>query len=106
MTLTPNYDKIVNFLYEESDIISKYLIECYQEYIFKIKSRKSKLIIDNVMMEYTKKEEFYKYVINHFNPNFSSELYDSYDKVIRKIINLYKDYEKNTLKKINNTRWL
>lgn len=106
MILTPNYDKIVNFLYEENDIISKYLIECYQEYIFNIKNKKSKLIIDDVMNEYIKKEEFYKYVFNHFNPSFSSELYDSYDKVIRKLINLHKEYETNTLKKINNTRWL
>lgn len=101
----PNYDKIVNFLYLENDIISKFLINCYQEYLFNIKSEKSKLKIDNIMGLYTDKEDFYKYVQNYFDLS-NNEIYDSYDKVVRKLIKVYKEYEEEKLKKIKNSRWL
>ena len=99
------YDKIVNFLYVESDTISKLLIEYYQEYVFNIKSEKSKIKLDEIMNLYTDKEDFYKYVQNVFNLK-SDEIYDNYDKVIRKLLKIYKDYEKYKLSKIENSRWL
>lgn len=103
---SPNYDKIVDFLYKENDNISKQLIECYQEYLFTIKSVKSKENIDNIMNLYTEKEDFYKYVQNYFSENDCLELYDSYDKVIKKLIKVYKEYEEERFKKIKNTRWV
>lgn len=102
----PNYDKIVNFLYEENDLVSKLLIDCYQEYLFKIKSSKSRTNIDNIMNLYTDKTLFYKYVQEYFNILSSSEIYDSYDKVILKLIKLYKTYEVDKVRKINNSRWI
>ena len=101
----PHYDKIVNFLYLENDINSKFLINCYQEYIFNIKSEKSKLKIDMIMGLYTEKEDFYKYTQSYFELS-NNEIFDSYDKVIRKLIKVYKEYEIEKLKKIKNSRWL
>ena len=99
------YDKIVNFLYLENDIISKLLINYYQEYIFNIKSEKSKIKLDEIMNLYTDKEDFYKYVQDVFDLK-NNEIYDNYDKVIRKLLKIYKDYEKYKLSKIENSRWL
>ncbi len=106
ITDCPNYDKIVNFLYLENDIVSKLLIEYYQEYVFNIKSEKSKLKIDGIMGLYTDKEDFYKYVQNYFDISNNNEIYDNYDKVIRKLVKVYQEYEINALKNIKNSRWL
>ena len=97
-----HYDKIVNFLYLENDIISKLLINYYQEYVFNIKSEKSKIKVDEIMNLYTDKEDFYKYV----QLKLQDDIYDNYEKVIRKLIKIYNEYENDKLKKVNNTRWL
>ena len=97
-----HYDKIVNFLYLENDIISKLLIHYYQEYVFNIKSEKSKIKVDEIMNLYTDKEDFYKYV----QLKLKDEIYDNYERVIRKLIKIYNEYESDKLKKVNNTRWL
>lgn len=100
---TPNYDKVVNFLYVESDEISKRLIECYREYVFNIKNKKSKENIDIVLNEYTEKNGFYKYVQDYFK---EYDIYDTYDRVMLRINKLYKEYKKEQIKSIKNARWL
>lgn len=98
-----NYDKIINFLYEENTTITKLLINSYQEYIFNIKSSKSKKNIDSIMSLYIDKGDFYKYVLNNINID---DIYVPYDKVIKKLNEIYKKYESDKYKKIKNTRWL
>ena len=97
-----HYDKIVNFLYLENDIMSKLLIDYYQEYVFNIKSEKSKIKVDNIMNLYTDKEDFYKYV----QLKLQDDIYDNYEKVIRKLVKIYNEYENDKLKKVKNSRWL
>lgn len=99
---TLNYDVITNFLYEENTTITKLLINSYQEYVFNIKSSRSKKNIDNIMGLYIEKGDFYKYVIE----NIKDDIFLPYDKVIRKLNNIYKKYEIDKYKKIRNTRWL
>lgn len=101
-----HYDKIVNFLYLENDTISKLLINYYQEYVFNVKSEKSKIKIDNIMNLYTDKEDFYKYVQKFFDLGKSNEIYDNYDKIVRKLVRVHKQYECDRLTKIENSRWL
>lgn len=103
---SPNYDKIVNFLYEDNDLISKLLIDNYQEYLTHIKNKRSKKEIDELMNCYTEKEEFYKKVQAYFNLEENHELLDSYDKVIRKLRNVYKEYQKEKFRIMKNARWL
>ena len=99
---TINYDKIINFLYEENTTITKLLINSYQEYIFNTKSSRSKKNIDKIMGLYINKDEFYKYV----KENLKDDIYLPYDKVIRKLNKIYKQYENDKYKKIKITRWL
>ena len=101
MIISKYYDDIVNFLYEEDDIISKTLISSYQEYVFKIKNKQSKQTIDNILYEYINKTDFYKYVQENFE-----NLYSSYDKVVLSLKRLYNEYEIERLKNIKNARWL
>lgn len=103
---SPNYDKIVNFLYEDNDLISKLLIDNYQEYLTHIKSKRSKKEIDELLNCYTEKTEFYKKVQTYFNLEENHELLDSYDKVIRKLRNVYKEYQEEKFRIMKNARWL
>lgn len=98
-----NYDTIINFLYEENTTITKLLINSYQEYIFNIKSSRSKKNIDKIVFLYIDKGDFYRYV----NDNIElDDIYLPYDKVMKKLNDYYKKYEIDKYKKIKNTRWL
>ena len=101
--LSSNYDTIVNFLYEENDDLSSFLVDNYQKYIFSIKNKKSISNIDKTMNEYVKKEKFYKFVKENFK---EEDKYDTYDKIVLKLNKLYKIYEEDVLKKFKSTRWL
>ncbi len=103
---SPNYNDIVNFLYEDNSVISNFIISYYQEYLSSIKSKKSKEKLDLVLKEYIKKEEFYKYVQKHFDIEETNKLFDNYIKVMQKMYKLYRQYEDRKYKQINNTRWL
>lgn len=98
-----NYDKILNFLYEENTIITKLLINSYQEYIFNVKNSRSKKNIDKIMGLYIDKGDFYKYVLDNIK---IEDVYLPYDKVIKKLNEVYKKYEIDIYIKIKNTRWL
>ena len=100
----PNYDRVVNFLYENNDFISQILVDCYQKYLVSIKSSISRSNIDNIMNIYVDKKRFYKYVQRYFNHNLE-EIYDTFDKVIMKLYRLYKNYESDKYRKISNSRW-
>lgn len=101
-----HYDKIVEFLYEDNDTISKLLIDYYQEYLKKIKNKKSKQTMDLIMNEYTNQTGFYNYIQQYFNPNQNNELVDNYDKVMKKVRKLYQEFMEEQQKTIKNTRWL
>lgn len=103
---SPNYDKIVNFLYEDNDLISKLLIDNYQEYLTHVKSKQSKKEIDEMMNCYTEKTDFYKKVQEYFDLEENHELLDSYDKVIRKFRNVYKEWKEEKFKTMKSARWL
>lgn len=103
---SPHYDKIVNFLYEENDLISKLLIDNYQDYLTHIKSKHSKLELDEMMNCYTDKSDFYKKVQDYFNLEENHDLLDSYDKVMRKFRGVYKEWKIEKFKTMKNARWL
>lgn len=94
-------DKILNFLYEDNDEISKKLIECYQELMFN-KNKNIKLFYQ-ILDEYTNKNGFYKYLQQNFP---DEDLYELNDQIIKKVISIYKRYQIDKLKVINNARWL
>lgn len=101
--LSSTYDEIVNFLYEDNDELSIFLIDCYQKYLSSIKSSKSIKTIDKTMIEYVKKEEFYKFVKENFD---IEDKYNTFDKIVLYLNKLYKNYEEEKMKKIKSTRWL
>lgn len=101
---SPNYDKIVNFLYEKDDIISKMLIEYYQDYLFG-KNNRNKRKLDSVLDLYTDKSDFYRYVENYFTL-YENDLFDDSSKVMNKLIKIYDTFESEGLKKVNKARWI
>lgn len=102
---SPNYDKIVNFLYEDSDIISDMLISCFRDYILdnKLKNKKK---FDEIMNLYTDKGDFYRFVQSYYKDGNENDIFDSYDRVYNKLLKLFQMYEEEKMKKIDNTRWL
>lgn len=100
---SPNYDKIVNFLYQENDEISKVLIENFQEHLFGNNKNKKKL--DIVFDAYTNKDEFYRYIQNYFK-EFSDDLYSPCVKLMNNMCRLYDRFEEERLSKIDNVRWI
>lgn len=100
---SPNYDKIVNFLYEDDDFVSSRLITIYRDYLFGNNNRYKKKL-DMVLGSYTDKSEFYRYVEDYFRKD--DNLLDTDEKILNKLIHLYDEFEKEKLRKINNTRWL
>ena len=99
---SPNYDKIVNFLYQTNDEISKQLIEYFQDYLFESRSR-YKTKMDFVLDKYTDEDEFFNYVQKYFSEN---EIYGEGSKILKKLCQLYDQYEKEKYQKINNARWI
>jgi len=100
---SPNYDKIVNFLYEDDDFVSNRLISIYRDYLFGNNNRYKKKL-DMVLGVYTDKQDFYRYIQEYFKKD--DNLLDTDEKILNKLNRLYDDFEKEKLKKINNTRWL
>ena len=45
-------------------------------------------------------------LLNSNQEKLKDDIYDNYERVIRKLIKTYNEYENDKLKKVNNTRWL
>lgn len=99
------YGKIVDYIYEEDDQISDYLINYYRDYVIKnICDTNLKNIItqlDLVLYQYINDIKFNTYVKDY--------LKDSLDTILcldQTLIQLYDGFNKNKLKKVTNTKWL
>jgi hypothetical protein len=100
---TRNYDDIVNFNYGVHDFVSKKIINYYQDYVLdsdnRVDNQNLLEFLDISVNEYIKNPKFYKYVQNAFQDIISNE-------IVYIMINLYKQYEEDKIKDIENTKWL
>lgn len=98
-----HYDDIVNFDYNKEDFISKKIITYYQDYILdsnnKLENQNIIQLLDNAVNEYVKNPKFYRIVQSAFEDIISNEL-------VYIIVNLYRQFEDDGLKDIENTKWL
>ncbi len=95
-----DYD-IVNFLYEDNDIVSDFIISYYHEYLSSNKNNKN---IEKIYKEYILKDKFYKYVQEYFDINHTNNIFKDYYSVINELKIIYKKY--NRSKDFRNSRWI
>lgn len=97
----PHYDEIINYTPKEDNQISKEIIRYYQDYVFFNWDQMEKIKeLDNILSEYVNNREFYNYVGNRFK-EFGDVL-----PLFDELTNLYQDYLNESMKKIENTKWL
>ncbi|MDD2434780.1 MAG: hypothetical protein PHO63_00820 [Bacilli bacterium] len=107
---SPNYNDIVNYNFDEDDFVSQRIINYYQEYLFgniyKPQLKKIK-VFDKIVWEYIKNDQFYQYVQYYLKElELSNSDLDYYEHLDRNLEKLYKDFDKNSLKKVVSTKWL
>lgn len=98
-----NYDDIVNFSYDKKDMVTKRIINYYQDYTLdysdKLENQNLLELLDLAVNEYIKNPKFYKYIQTIFNDTINNEL-------IYVLINLYRLFKDEEIKDIENTKWL
>lgn len=95
------YDSIVNYTPSEQDIVTKDMIRYYQDYIFFNWDQSKKIkLLDQIMNEYLKNRKFYKYIQTHFKED--GDFLPLYDI----LVNLYNNYQLESMKKVDNTKWI
>lgn len=105
MQRCPNYNRIINYNYMESDLLTHQLINLYQEYILSTNMTECELITceiyDNIIKEYLDNRKFHNFIKKHYeNGHFEDFIMKD------KIIELYDQYQNEHLRLVEETKWL
>lgn len=96
-----NYDDIINYTPQENDEITKDMIRYYQDYVFFNWDQVDKIKkLDIILNDYLKNRGFYKYIQIRFKE--VGDFLPLYDI----LVNLYNNYQIESMKKVNNTKWI
>lgn len=96
-----NYDFIVNYDIPTSDKLLQSLIDFYQDYVFFNWSSSDNIkLLDTIIFTYITDQKFNEFVYNTYS--------DSGDflPVFEFLVKLYKSYEDNKFKIVDNTVWI
>lgn len=108
----PYYDQIVNYEYQEGDILSKSLIDWYRELIFSadgFNEKQLKIIsaMDKALYLYVRENKYKKGLKKVLNENdISIDNQTSIANAIKKILMFTNSYEKQEILEISNSMWL
>lgn len=95
------YDDIINYTPHEDDEITKDMIRYYQDYVFFNWDQTDKLKkLDTILNDYLKNRDFYKYIQTRFKE--VGDFLPLYDI----LVNLYNNYQIESMKKVHNTKWI
>ena len=108
----PYYDQIVNYEYQEGDLLSKALIDWYRELIFSadgFNEKQLKIIsaMDRAMYLYVKENKYkkgLKKVLSENDISIDSQI--SIANAIKKILMFTNSYEKQEILEISSSMWL
>ena len=106
------YDQIVNYEYQEGDLLSKALIDWYRELIFSadgFNEKQLKIIsaMDRAMYLYVKENKYkkgLKKVLSENDISIDSQI--SIANAIKKILMFTNSYEKQEILEISSSMWL
>jgi len=107
----PNYDNISNYVYLETDEISRTLINQYQEYVFDTNIDNSEEmntleLVNKVFEKYINDYNFAKTLRKHLSYYFNKNNNIRTKKLMQEIVTFTAQYEEESLKHIVNTRWI
>lgn len=107
----PNYDIIVEFNYDADDIVSRYLIDGYREYLFNLDLENLEMLekvklFDKAIYEYVTNNDFFKKVKNHLENSEDLENESYYSELIDDINKFYNEYQDSLVSVIPTSRWV
>lgn len=108
MKYAVNYDKVVNFLYDDKDFVTNKIIEYYKNYVLNENESNRKIrSLDNILDNYINDDNFRVYVkthINEFNTKeYGIDYYYDMDMILSKLFKNYLYYREENIAK---TKWL
>lgn len=95
-----NYDKIINYNYDEFDTVTDDVIKSYQNIVLLYnKNDYNYKLIDKIVMEYISNRDFNKYAKEYYN------MYENkyFDDINQKLIEIYRKYLQTKKEK---TKWI
>ena len=96
-----NYDFIVNYNTPVNDTLSQSLISFYKDYVFFNWSSSDNIgLLDTIMYTYITDQKFNEYIYNAYSE--SGDILPVFELLAK----LYKDYEENKFKIVDNTIWI
>lgn len=108
----PNYDHIINYQMRDQDINTKRIIHYYEDYIFNINLTDEEELqkiskLDQIIYEYITNRRLLEY----FEINFERKMQENdekayFDELVDTIIELYEQYKKDQITKINTPKWI
>ena len=108
----PYFDNIVNYNYEYGDILSSKLIDWYRELVFSIDTNNNDALelisyIDKSLNMYVTDRRYKKGLVKIIDiEEISLDSYNLISKLIIKIIDFTKSYEKKKVLEITSCKWL
>ncbi len=106
-----NFNKISNFEYNERDIISERLITIYREYIFGVDLNDSEQVnniekLDSIINKYIDDYYFRKEMRLGLQEMKIKKNENVILEVVRRVLNIFNQYEEEFTKKIYISRWI
>lgn len=108
----PNFEKIVNFRYDDNDLITEKLISIYRDFVFKanlVNEEDIKMVkeIDYVLNKYIGDYSFRKELKSEIvQIKIKRSCGDILRAIVVSILNIFEQYLYNTTRKISIARWI
>jgi hypothetical protein len=108
MKYVVNYNKVVDFIYDDKDFITSKIIDYYRDYVLDdSKTNRKKKSLDNIVHNYIDDYGFNEYVKEHINEystqDYGIDYYYDMDIILNKIFKKYLYYKEGNITK---TKWL
>ena len=107
-----NYNNIINAEFLEDDELTKKLIEYYQSFVFSINLEDATEIVmikelDDAMNTYIEDYHFCKYLKNSIEvEKVLDDEFPYMNQLMKFLIRFFKDYKKEKVRKITQTKWV
>ncbi len=108
----PNFQRIINFKYNDNDLISEKLLAIYRDFIFKANvnddnDKKMVQDFDYVLRKYTDDYIFRKELKKEIvNVKIKRSCSDILREIVKSVLVIFNQYMFNTTRKITIARWI
>lgn len=101
LSCCPHYDKIINYNVKDQDVITRHLINYYEDFVFlNFNNKKALSDIDLILYEYIQNVKFYKFIQDRFK--HEGDVLPLFDELKQ----LYDEFMEQTTKTIEYAVWI